>query len=104
MTADARMLAVKKDGEAGRVLRLPRAWPAVMENLGIAMRMVDVGEHVLVEVATLSTVEARRVNDAYRRGHPSDEHTARAVDELIGWVGPAEYYSPWIIVERVDID
>jgi hypothetical protein len=116
MTADYRLTAFSVGGAEVKRVDLDRAWVAALRAEGFEMRAADVGAAVLVTVATLTSQELARVNAAARRRPNAESSTLVAhlrtnelrccdeVDEVMRWVGAASYFSPWFVIEGVDID
>jgi hypothetical protein len=125
MTAGARMIGTT-GSSATEIVNLEPRWISSMVEMGFERRMADVGQHCLTYVGVLSFVEAKQVNESYRRyieakrkAPESDiqeiqdirKHwfelgleCATRVDELLAAIGDAGYFSSWIIVETADID
>jgi hypothetical protein len=101
-------------------------WVAELARAGFALRTADVGGPALCEVATLTVVEARRVNAAFLEraqaelavvdaetgfeytnvrhlyAHPVD--MARSLAATLDAIGNGTYYPNWVVVESMDID
>ena len=97
-----------------------------MTKMGFGLRTADVGHNILTEVAILSSFEAKRVNESYRRyleeyrKAPESNiqdiqdirkhwfelglECAMRVDKLLAAIGGVSYFSPRIIVETANID
>jgi hypothetical protein len=111
---------------ATEIINLERRWIATMIKMGFGLRIADVGQPILTNVAILSSFEAKQVNESYRRYIEADREApesdiqdiqdirkawfqrrlecAMRVDELLAAIGDAGYFSSWIIVETADID
>ena len=111
---------------ATEIINLEPRWISSMVEMGFERRIADVGQHCLTYVGILSFVEAKQVNESYRRhieakrkAPESDiqeiqdirKHSfelglecAMRVDELLAAIGKVSYFSPWIIVETANID
>lgn len=107
MTADHRLTVFGVGSSDVKRVSLERSWMRTMIASGFSMRMADVGESILVMSVALTKVEVAKVNDAARASATKDALTARCCDEVdaaMRWAGDASYYSPWFVIESVDID
>jgi hypothetical protein len=125
MPSDARMIGTT-GSSATEIINLEPRWISSMSEMGFGTRIADVGQPCLTTVAILSFVEAKQVNESYRRyieaarkAPESDIQEIQAirkawfqgalacamrVDELLAAIGDAGYFSSWIIVETANID
>ena len=125
MPSDARMVGTT-GSSATEIINLEPRWISSMSEMGFGTRIADVGQPCLTTVAILSFVEAKQVNESYRRYIEEDRKTpesdiqdiqdirkaryqrelecAMRVDELLAAIGKLSYFSPWIIVETANID
>jgi hypothetical protein len=124
MASDARMIGT--GSSATEIIILDKRWISSMTKMGFGLRIADVGQPILTEVAILSSFEAKQVNESYRRyieeyrkapeSNIQDIQDIRKhwfgrglecgmrVDELLAAIGKVGYFSPWIIVETANID
>ena len=117
MTADYRLTAFSVEGAEVKRVDVDRAWLASLFTEGFAMRAADVDAPADVTVVALTQEELTRVNEAARaRANAEDASELVAhlrantlqccdqVDEVIRWAGRPCYFSPWFVIEGVDID
>ena len=124
MSSDARMIGT--GSSATESIMLDKRWISSMTKMGFGLRTADVGHNILTEVAILSSIEAKQVNESYRRHIEADRKApdsdiqyiqdirnarfarelecAMRVDELLAAIGDVDYFSTWIIVETATID
>src|SRR5687767_9522040 len=107
MVADHRLTAFGVGSSDVKRVSIERAWMGALKTCGFELRMADVGECILVMSLALTKVELAKVNEAARASAAGHAHLVRCcddVDELLRWAGDASYYSPWFVIESVDID
>ena len=116
MTADARMIFVNRSGAEARELKVPAffvtTWCSHLPTK-IPWRTADVGQPILSQIFVCSHAEALHATAATReevgrgKSQTFDAISLRAcddIDQLLGWGGPPQYYSSWVLIETADID
>jgi hypothetical protein len=107
-----------------KVVSVSRLWSFALRKSGFDVRVVDIGAPALCEVAILSVVEARRVNDAFlanARAELAEMDAARkspnvrflyegalrdgaSVAALLDSLIQESYYPNWVVLESMNID